>query len=83
MVVLFQQRHHVAAELCEALAELGFTIPTGAVTYWVGEAMGGANYIDLKKSPQQVAEWTPLLASNAVHLAALLKQSNYPGRNSG
>lgn len=72
--------HHVAAELCEALAEIGFTIPTGAVTYWVGEAMGSTNYIDLAKPPQEVAEWTPLLAVNAAHLAKLLKRSNYPGR---
>src|SRR5438445_5058848 len=30
--------HHVAAEVCQALAlaEVGFTIPTGSVTYWVG-----------------------------------------------
>jgi multimeric flavodoxin WrbA len=74
--------HHVAAELCEALAEVGFTIPTGAVTYWVGEAFGKTNYIDLPKPPSEVAEWTPLLAANAAHLAALLKRSNYPGRKS-
>lgn len=74
--------HHVAAELCEALAEVGFTIPTGAVTYWVGEALGATNYIDLEKPPRQVAEWTTLLASNAAHLAALLKKSNYPGHKS-
>jgi multimeric flavodoxin WrbA len=75
--------HHVAAELCEALCELGFTIPTGAATYWVGEALGKTNYIDLPKPPSEVAEWTPLLAANAAHLAALLKKSNYPGRKSG
>ena len=72
--------HHVAAELCQALTEVGFTIPSGGVTYWVGEAMGSTNYIDLPKSPKEVAEWTPVLASNAAHLAAILKQSNYPGR---
>jgi len=75
--------HHVAAELCEALCELGFTIPTGAASYWVGEALGKTNYIDLAKPPREVAEWTPLLAANAAHLAALLKQSNYPGRKGG
>jgi multimeric flavodoxin WrbA len=75
--------HHVAAELCEALCELGFTIPTGAASYWVGEALGKTNYIDLAKTPREVAEWTPLLAANAAHLAALLKQSNYPGRKGG
>jgi multimeric flavodoxin WrbA len=72
--------HHVASELCQALAEVGFTIPSGGVTYWVGEAMGSTNYIDLAKSPKEVAAWTPVLASNAAHLAALLKRSNYPGR---
>ena len=72
--------HHVAAEVCQALAEVGFTIPTGGVTYWVGEAMGDKNYIDLPKTPKAVAEWTPVLASNAAHLARLLKESSYPGR---
>jgi multimeric flavodoxin WrbA len=72
--------HHVAAEVCQALAEVGFTIPTGGVTYWVGEAMGDKNYIDLKTTPKAVAEWTPALASNAAHLAKLLKASQYPGR---
>jgi len=72
--------HHVAAEVCQALAEVGFTIPTGGVTYWVGEAMSSTNYIDLKSTPEAVAQWTPVLASNAAHLAKLLKQSQYPGR---
>ncbi len=75
--------HHVAAEVCQALAEVGFTIPTGGVTYWVGEAMGDRDYLDLKTTPKAVAEWTPVLASNAAHLAKLLKQAPYPGRKSG
>jgi multimeric flavodoxin WrbA len=75
--------HHVSAEVCQALAEVGFTIPTGGVTYWVGEAMGSKDYIDLKSTPKAVAEWTPVLASNAAHLAKLLKESGYPGRKSG
>src|ERR1700704_567517 len=72
--------HHVAAEVCQALAEVGFTIPTGGVTYWVGEAMGDKNYIDLKAPPKAVAEWTPVLASNAAHLASVLIKAGYPGR---
>jgi multimeric flavodoxin WrbA len=75
--------HHVAAEVCQALTEVGFTVPTGGVTYWVGEAMGDKNYMDLKSTPQAVAEWTPVLASNAAHLANLLKRSPYPGRKAG
>jgi multimeric flavodoxin WrbA len=75
--------HHVAAEVCHALTEVGFTVPTGGVTYWVGEALGDKNYVDLKSTPKAVAEWTPVLASNAAHLASLLKQSGYPGRKPG
>lgn len=74
--------HHTAAELLEALIEAGFTVPAGGSTYWVGEAMSGNEYKDLFRTPKAVAEWTPLLASNAVHLAHLLKRQNYPGRAS-
>ena len=59
-------------------AWVGFTIPTGGVTYWVGEAMGEKDYKDLLRTPNAVAEWTPLLASSA-HLARLIKQKRYPG----
>jgi len=73
--------HHVAAEVLQALLEVGFSAPPGGVTYWVGEAMGSVNYIDLNKTPKAVAEWTPMLASNAAHLARLLSNSGYPGKS--
>jgi hypothetical protein len=71
--------HHVHAELIQALNEVGFTIPAGGATYWVGEAMGSVDYKDLNATPKRVAEWTPMLASNTAHLAKLLKASGYPG----
>jgi multimeric flavodoxin WrbA len=71
--------HHTAAELFQALLEVGFTVPAGGVTYWVGEAMGSKEYKGLSKTPKAVAEWTPMLASNAAHLARLLKRNKYPG----
>jgi multimeric flavodoxin WrbA len=71
--------HHTGAELFQALIEVGFTIPPGGMTYWVGEAMGSKEYKDLFKTPKVVADWNPMLASNAVHLARLLKGKNYPG----
>jgi multimeric flavodoxin WrbA len=40
--------HHVTAELYQALADVGFTIPGGSSAYWVGEAMGSVNYIVLE-----------------------------------
>lgn len=71
--------HHCAAELIQALTEVGFTCPPGSVTYWVGEAQGDKVYTDLKKTPKVVADTTAMLASNAAHLARLLKKSSYPG----
>jgi hypothetical protein len=41
--------------------------------------MGSKEYKDLLKTPKPVAEWTPLLASNAIHVARLLKARKYPG----
>jgi multimeric flavodoxin WrbA len=75
--------HHVGAEFQQALTEVGFTIPAGGVTYWVGEAMHGTDYKDLKSPPDVVTNWTKMLASNTAHLARLLKQENYPGVKSG
>jgi multimeric flavodoxin WrbA len=72
--------HHVAAELFQALTEVGFTIPAGGATYRVGQAMGSVDYKDLKETPKAVAAWTPMPASNAVHLARLLKKETYPGK---
>ena len=74
--------HHVAAEFQQALTEVGFTIPAGGATYWVGEAMQSIDYKDLKERSKVVTEWTKMLASNAAHLANLLRQKNYPGRKS-
>lgn len=74
--------HHVAAEFQQALTEVGFTIPAGGATYWVGEAMHPTDYKDLKQKPKVVTEWTKMLASNTAHLARLLKAENYPGRQS-
>jgi multimeric flavodoxin WrbA len=71
--------HHCAAELIQAMTEVGFTCPAGGVTYWVGEAQGDKEYKDLSKPPKAVADTTAMLASNTAHLARLLKQSMYPG----
>ena len=71
--------HHVTAELYQALADVGFTIPANAVSYWVGRAMQRTNYIDLKQTPEEAATATAMLVSNTVHLAKLLKKHPYPG----
>jgi multimeric flavodoxin WrbA len=72
--------HHVSAEVFQALNDVGFTIPANAVAYWVGEAMGSTNFVDLKTTPKAVQTMISMLARNTVHLAKLLKRSEYPGR---
>lgn len=71
--------HHVSAELFQALNDVGFTIPANAVAYWVGEAMGSTNFVDLKETPEAVQTMISMLARNAAHLAGLLQRSQYPG----
>ncbi|KRE89167.1 flavodoxin [Frateuria sp. Soil773] len=70
--------HHVTAELYQALADVGFTLPAGSSAYWVGEAMGSVDYIDLQDTPKPLAGTIRTLASNAAHLASLLKREPYP-----
>jgi multimeric flavodoxin WrbA len=71
--------HHVTAELYQALADVGFTVPGGSSSYWVGEAMSDVNYIDLDRTPKPLADTIKTQASCAAHLAKLLKQHPYPG----
>lgn len=71
--------HHVTAELYQALADVGFTIPGGSSSYWVGEAMSSVNYVDLDRTPKPLADTIKTQASSAVHLAKLLQQHPYPG----
>ncbi|TWF47629.1 flavodoxin family protein [Neorhizobium alkalisoli] len=71
--------HNVSAEVYQALNDVGFTIPANAVAYWVGEAMGSTNFVDLKTVPDVVTKSVDMLVRNTVHLAELLKASQYPG----
>lgn len=71
--------HHVSAELYQALADTGWTIPAGGTCYWVGEAMHGTDFQDLDEIPEVVTRTARTLASNTAHLARLLKLNGYPG----
>lgn len=70
--------HHVCAEVYQSLTDVGFTIPGGSPPYWVGEAMGSIDYKDLDRTPKKVADTIKTIASNAAHLAQLLKAKPYP-----
>lgn len=71
--------HHCHAECFQALNDVGFTVAANAGVYWVGEAMGKVNYVDLAEPPEPVEGALAMAASNAAHLARLLKQGAYPG----
>lgn len=71
--------HHCHAACFQALNDVGFTIPANGGVYWVGEAMGDVNYVDLPGTPDVVVEMLKMAASNAAHLAKILKAKNYPG----
>lgn len=70
--------HHVAAEVYQALSDVGFTIPANGVTYWVGEAMQGVDYQDKDPKPEATAGTTRTLAVHLAHLAGLLREAPYP-----
>jgi multimeric flavodoxin WrbA len=70
--------HHSIAEISQALNDTGFTLPANGATYWVGEAMGSVDYNDLDETPEKTAGTTKTLATNAAHLARLLKSDPYP-----
>jgi multimeric flavodoxin WrbA len=70
--------HHVTAEVFQGLNDCGFTIPAGGAVYWVGEAMGAVDFVELDEVPEGVRTTAARLASNAVHLAGVLRRSPYP-----
>ncbi len=69
--------HKIAADLFQALDDVGFTIPSQGSTYWNDVAMGGTDYLDLDETPDAVASTTKTLAANAAHLARLLEAAPY------
>jgi multimeric flavodoxin WrbA len=71
--------HSITASLLQALNDVGFTVPAAAATYWVGEAMGKVDFKDLPQVPDKIAATARAAASNAAHLASLLKTKAYPG----
>jgi multimeric flavodoxin WrbA len=71
--------HIASAQMFQSLIDTGWTVPAAAACYWVGEAMGSVDFKDLPKTPKIVTETAAMTASNAAHLAKLLKAETYPG----
>ena len=71
--------HAITGNLFQALNDVGWTIPSAAADYWVGEAMQKTDFQDLPKVPDAVQQGAAMLASNAAHLAKLLQGRPYSG----
>ncbi|MBV9527717.1 NAD(P)H-dependent oxidoreductase [Sphingomonas sp.] len=71
--------HAITADLFQALNDVGWTIPSAASDYWVGEAMQSKDFKDLPQIPDPVKQGAAMLGANAAHLAKLLQQQPYPG----
>lgn len=71
--------HWVSSQLFQSLNDTGWTIPAVAACYWVGEAMHATDFKDLEHRPRKVTQTAEMVASNAAHLAGLLKADPYPG----
>lgn len=74
--------HFSTAAMAQSLNDVGWTIPAASACYWVGEAMNSKDFKDLPKVPKVIHETAKMVASNAVHLARLLKANPYPAMSS-
>ncbi len=70
--------HHVGASVFQGLNDIGFSLPAGAMTYWVGEAMGSTDLKDLDEIPEKTASTAATMVTNALHLSRALRSSPYP-----
>jgi multimeric flavodoxin WrbA len=71
--------YHVAGITHQVLTDMGATVPAQPIVYWHGPTGGSADYLDLDEVPGNVQKDLPTVASNLVHLGALLKGNPYPG----
>lgn len=72
--------HACAAQIYQALGDVGWTIPPSASCYWVGEAMGAVDFKDLDPVPEKTQQTAAMMAASAAHLARLLQAAPYPGQ---
>jgi multimeric flavodoxin WrbA len=71
--------HWSSSQIFQSLNDTGWTIPPVAACYWVGEAMGSVDFKDLPETPEKVTKTAGMVATNAAHVAKLLKENPIPG----
>jgi len=70
--------HHVAAEVFQALNDVGFTIPASCSTYWTDETSTLRDYRDLQVTPTETDRSTTRMAAHLAHVARILRGNGYP-----
>ncbi|MEU0786939.1 flavodoxin family protein [Streptomyces sp. NPDC006173] len=70
--------HHVISEISGALADIGFTIPGQAWTYWHLGPGPGPNYLDEDRGHDWAASTGRAMASNLIHAARALAENPLP-----
>ena len=70
--------HHIVASVCQALIDIGFTIPGQSWTYWHLGPGPGPNYTDTNKAHDWSDRAGRVAARNLLALARVLKPDIYP-----
>lgn len=75
--------HHIVASVCQALIDIGFTIPGQSWTYWHLGPGPGPDYTDTDKAHDWSDRAGRNAARNLLGLARVLKPDTYPVPESG
>ncbi len=70
--------HHVIAEVCQALIDIGFTVPGQAWTYWNKGPGPGPTYLETDEGHDWSASTGRTMAANLAAVAEALRQHPIP-----
>jgi multimeric flavodoxin WrbA len=73
--------HHVIAEVCQALIDIGFTIPGQAWTYWNRGPGPGPTYLETEAGHEWSEKTGRAMAANLVAVARALQLHPIPPRS--
>ncbi len=75
--------HHIVASVCQALIDIGFTIPAHSWTYWHLGPGVGPDYVETDEGHDYSDRVGRNAARNLIALASVLKPQTYPVPESG
>ncbi|NJC42396.1 multimeric flavodoxin WrbA [Brevundimonas alba] len=75
--------HHIVASVCQALIDVGFTVPGQSWTYWHLGPGPGPNYVDTEKAHDYSDRLARNAARNLLAVAKVLKPGVFPPQETG